>query len=1057
MKQLLPAFSRRLGLFTALASIALPAHGFAQSAWSGATDNDFSNAANWTPTAPDATDTARVDSGSPQVSNEVTVGHLDVGGGNVTISNTGVLTTTNGTTITSGTVSINSGGVMNSDVSLDGGSLSLDGHLNGQLDLNNGNVSVNGTLGSAVVGAGTALTNSGTTGQVNVSTGGTLVNNSGGTIEAVTNAGTASSAGTVGDVTNTAGSFTNDGTVTGRTTVSGGTVTNNFVITDADVAAAATFVNNSGATAGAVTNAGTASNAGTVASLTNTAGSFTNNAGGIITGKTAVEGGTVTNNFVITDADVAAAATFVNNTGATAGAVRNAGTASNAGTIASVQSDGGTFTNNAGGTVTGGTNISGGSVTNNASLNNVNVGTAGTFTNASGAIAGAVTNAGTASNAGTIASLTNTAGTFTNNAGGTITGATAVEGGTVTNNFVITDADVAAAAAFINNTGATAGAIRNAGTVTNAGTIASVQNDGGTFTNNAGGSVTGVTTVAGGSVVNNATLADVDVGAAGNFVNNSGATAGTVTNSGMAANDGMIAALQNNAGTFSNTGTISGTATVSGGSLINDGVISGAVDVDDGGLLSGNGTVGGILVNAGGILAPGPGIATLGVNGDVTFATGSTYQVDIATSDLSDRVDATGTVSIQGGTLAVKAATGNYATATSYTILTGGSITGTFDTVTSDFAFLSPTLIYDATTIDMRLDRNGVQFADVADTANGRATATAVEALGSGRAVYDAILSLDTATAASAFLQLSGEAHASLKSALLWQSRFPREAILDEIAWGPHQRETDATFWTSGFLSSNVLSGGDNAAGIDARFTGALFGADAPVSDHWRVGGMVGYGQQSFDQVDANAYYAGLYAMGDIGPVQLAGGAIYAHNEASTRRDIAFGTFTDQLSANYASATSQVFADLSWTYEWDMVKVQPFANLAYINLDTDGFQEKGGDAALSVTGGNAAITSSTVGLRWAMDWPENELPLSVSGLLGWRHIAGDVTPYSRMAFSGGSPFIIEGTEIPRDSVMAEIGVSAKLSKSARLTLNYSGEFGKGLRSNAIQMNLATSF
>jgi outer membrane autotransporter protein len=1057
MKQLLPAFYRRLGLFTALASIALPAHGFAQSAWSGATDNDFSNAANWTPTAPDANDTAHVDAGSPQVSNDATVGHLDVNGGNVTISNTGVLTSTNGTTITSGSVSINSGGVMNSDVSLDGGSLSLDGQLNGQLNLNNGNVSVNGTLGSAIVATGTALTNNGTTGQVNVSTGATLVNNGAATIDAVTNAGTTSNAGTVGSVTNTAGSFTNDGLVTGKTTISGGTVTNNFVITDADVAAAATFVNNSGASAGTVTNAGTASNAGTVGSLSNTAGSFTNNAGGTITGKTIVAGGTVTNNFVITDADVAATAAFVNNTGATAGAITNAGTTTNAGTIASVQNDGGTFTNNLGGTVTGDMNIAGGSVTNNASLNSVDVGTAGTFTNTSGASAGAVINAGMTSNAGTIASLTNTAGSFTNNAGGTITGTTTVEGGTVTNNFVITNADVAATAAFVNNTGATAGVVTNAGTVANAGKIASVQNDGGTFTNNTGGAVTGATTVAGGSVINNATLANVDVGAAGTFINNNGATAGTVTNSGIAANDGTIAALQNNAGTFSNTGTISGAAAVSGGSLVNDGTISGAVSIDDGGLLSGSGTVGGILVNAGGVLAPGPGIATLGVNGDVTFAAGSTYQVDIATGGVSDKVDATGAVSIQGGTLAVKAATGNYAAATSYTILTGGSIAGTFDTVTSDFAFLSPTLTYDVTTIDMRLDRNSVQFADVANTANGRAAAAAVEQMGSGRVVYDAVLSLDSATAASAFAQLSGEAHASVKSALLWQSRFPREAILDEIAWGPHQRETDVTFWTSGFLSSNVLSGGNNAAGIDTRVDGGLFGADAPVSDHWRVGGVVGFGQQSFAQVDANSYYAGLYAMGDIGPVQLAGGAIYAHNDASTQRDIAFGTFTDHLSANYASATSQVFADLSWTYDWDALKVQPFASLAYVNLDTDSFEEKGGDAALSAAGANAAITSSTVGLRWAMDWPENELPLSVSGLLGWRHIAGDVTPNLLMSFSGGSPFIIEGTEMPRDSVVAEIGVSAKLSKSARLTLNYSGEFGKGLRSNAIQMNLVTSF
>ncbi|WP_018897827.1 autotransporter domain-containing protein [Rhizobium sp. 2MFCol3.1] len=1129
MKPLLPALFRRLSLFTALVSAVAPTHALAQSAWSGGgADNEFSNGSNWTPAAPGAADTATVDTGSSQVTDDVTIGRLDVDGGNVTVTDSGTLTTTSGTTISSGSVSINAGGVVNSDVSLDGGSLSLDGNLNGRLNLNNGNVTVNGTLGSASVATGTALSNNGTTGDVDVSTGATFVNNSGATVDRVSNSGTTTNAGTVGSLTNTAGNFTNNagGTVTGTTTVLGGTVTNNFVITDADVAAVATFVNNqgatagtvrnsgtvtnagtiasvqndagtftnnaggvvtgsttvnggdvtnnaglnsvnvgaggtfintTGATAGAVANAGTTSNAGTIASLTNTAGTFTNNAGGTITGQTAVEGGTVTNNFVITDADVAAVATFVNNQGAIAGTVRNAGTVTNAGTIASVQNDAGTFTNNAGGIVTGSTTVNGGSVTNNASLNSVDVGTAGAFTNATGANAGAVTNAGTTSNAGTVTSLANTAGTFTNNAGGTITGQTTIHGGTVTNNFVITDADVAAVAAFVNNQGATAGAIRNSGTVTNAGTIASIENDAGTFTNNTGGTVTGATTVNGGSVVNNATLADVAVGAAGTFVNNSGAVAGTVTNSGTAANDGTIAALQNNAGTFSNTGTITGAATVSGGSLINDGTISGAVDVDDGGLLSGSGSIGGLVVNAGGVLAPGPGIATLGVNGDVTFRAGSTYQVDITSNGLSDSVNATGAVSIEGGTLVIKAAAGRYATATNYTILAAGSIAGTFDTVSSDFAFLSPTLIYDATSIDMQLDRNSVQFADVAQTANGRATATAVEALGSGSSVYDAVLPLDAATADDAFTQLSGEVHASLKSALLWESRFPREAILDEIASGLDKRDDAVVFWTSGYLSSNTWSGDGNAAAINVATDGIVFGADAPITDQWRVGGIIGYGQDSFSQANTDSYHAGLYAMGEIGKVTLAGGAIYSHSEASIRRDISFGTFSDRLAADYASATSQVFADVSWTHEVDGIKLQPFANLAYVNLDSDGFRETGGDTALSASSASDAITATTLGLRWSMDWLANEVPVTLSGMLGWRHLAGDVAPRSSLAFTGGSPFIIEAVEMPRDSLVAQVGVSATLSKSSRLTLSYSGEFGKGLQSSAARINFEARF
>jgi subtilase-type serine protease len=106
MKQLLPG-SRRLGLFTALASLALTMPSLAQSVWTGSADNEFSNGANWNPALPEAGDAAVVDTGSPQVTNDITIGTLGVDGGNVTIGNTGALTVTNGSTIQSGSIGIN--------------------------------------------------------------------------------------------------------------------------------------------------------------------------------------------------------------------------------------------------------------------------------------------------------------------------------------------------------------------------------------------------------------------------------------------------------------------------------------------------------------------------------------------------------------------------------------------------------------------------------------------------------------------------------------------------------------------------------------------------------------------------------------------------------------------------------------------------------------------------------------------------------------------------------------------------------------------------------------
>ncbi len=918
---------RRLQLCTAIVSLAwlLPAGVSAQSSWTGASDDNFSNGANWTPAAPGAADAAAIGSGAPTVSTNATVNTVDVTGGSLHVD--ADLSATGGTSLSDpGRIEISTGGRLISDVEMTGGNIANSGTLDGDLHM-------------------------------------------------------------------TGGETVNDGTISGKATIDDGKLTNNFVVTDVDVSAAAEFVNNSGAEAGNVTNAGTASNAGTIASLTNTGGSFTNNSGGTVTGDTNVIGGTVTNNFVVTYVDVAAAAIFVNNSGATAGNVANAGNSSNAGTVASLTNTDGTFTNNDGGRITGDTVITGGTVTNNFVVTNVDVMAAAIFVNNTGATAGDVTNAGNSSNAGTIASLTNTGGTFTNNDGGTITGDTKVSGGTMVNNFIVTDVDVAAAARFVNNTGATAGDITNAGTVSNAGTVASLNNTGGTFVNNDGG-------------------------------------------------------------------TITGNATVIGGTLVNDGTVGGAISIGTDGTLAGSGAIGGLTVGAGGTFAPGPGIATVPVNGNVTFEKGSTYQVETDASGLSDRLDAAGTVTIDGGTVEVLAGAGTYSPGTTYTILTGDSVTGAFDEVNSDLAFLSPILTYDPTSITLGLYRNDVDFADVTETRNTRATADAVQSLGNTNSVFLGVLPLNAAGARDAFSQLSGELHASLKSQLLQQAGLAREAVIDRINGNVPVQEIEggASFWMTGIAATDRFDSDGNAAGMNGHVAGLFAGIDGDVSDHWRVGGLFGYTNASAgNDADWDSFSAGLYVATEWGKLNFTTGAIYSKNDISTEREIAFGAFEDQLETDYQGATRQVFADLGWREKLGSVTLEPFANLAYVNLETDGFREKGGAAALSGSGGTDDVTLTTLGLRWSADIGNADLPATFSGTLGWRHAIGDLTPSSRFAFSSGSPFVIEGVSLPRDTAVLEASLSAQISKTARVKLSYSGEFAHSFAAHAAKASLVVDF
>ena len=158
-------------------------------------------------------------------------------------------------------------------------------------------------------------------------------------------------------------------------------------------------------------------------------------------------------------------------------------------------------------------------------------------------------------------------------------------------------------------------------------------------------------------------------------------------------------------GTLNLTGnnTYTGGTAVLAGTLAINGSVAGNVAVGSQGTLGGNGTIGGSVVNAG-TLAPGNSIGLLTVNGSYTQMAGSTYQVEVNNAGQGDRINVGGAAAIQGGTVQVLAAAGSYANSTTYTIVRAtGGVSGTYAGVTSNFAFLTPTLSYDANDVFLTL------------------------------------------------------------------------------------------------------------------------------------------------------------------------------------------------------------------------------------------------------------------------------------------------------------------------------------------------------------------
>ena len=529
--------------------------------------------------------------------------------------------------------------------------------------------------------------------------------------------------------------------------------------------------------------------------------------------------------------------------------------------------------------------------------------------------------------------------------------------------------------------------------------------------------------------------------------------------------------------------TYTGLTSVESGTLVVNGSLAGSVSVASGGRLGGNATIGG-SVTSGGTLAPGNSIGTINVAGNLVLQPGSTYEVETEPGGTAaDLIHVAGTATLAGQVLHI-GFDGAYAPLATYTILTAdGGVAGTFDGVASTLAFLDPTLGYTANSVLLTLARNEASFASVAGTPNQRAAAAGVESLGSGNAVFDAVLGLDAAGARQAFDALSGEVHASLKSGLIEDSRFVREAALARLqalpAAGGAKAATaagngaaDAPFaaWAQGFGSWGSTDGDGNAAGLD-RDTGGLFvGGDAGLGDTGRLGFVAGYQNSSYEaggrasSADADSFHLGVYGGAGLFGLNLRGGAAYAWADIDTARNAAFAGFSEHLTGSTDARTAQVFGEAGYAISTGWAAFEPFAGLAYVNVSTDGYTERGGAAALAVRGDTTEVTYSTLGVRFSADLPAAFGSAKVSGIAGWRHAFDAPDPAAINALAGGAAFAVYGVPIAEDVAVIGAGLEFDLGAmpelgvaGATLGLSYDGQFGSGVSENAAKARLTLTF
>lgn len=568
--------------------------------------------------------------------------------------------------------------------------------------------------------------------------------------------------------------------------------------------------------------------------------------------------------------------------------------------------------------------------------------------------------------------------------------------------------------------------------------------------------------------------------------------------------DAHFANAINGNGRFTKTGTgslnltgtsaLSGPTTIAAGRLaVNGWLASSAVTVESGATLGGNGTIGRLNVLAGGIAAPGNSIGTLTVNGNVSFAPGSIYQVEVNGASQSDQIISTGTITVSGATLAIAAISGAMPPSVRFKLFdAAGGVSGQFTSVTSNFAFLTSGLSYDASQTFLTIARNDVSFGSVGQTRNQTSLGLAGEQLGTGNPVYDAVVKLDAPSARQAFDALSGEVHASAQGILVEESNVVRGTAIDRVrsafgtvaasqqpvmtygftadmaapVTGPMPRlvpNDRFAVWGQGFGSWGRNGAQGGVSKLSRSSGGFLLGADASVFDTWRVGLYSGYSRSTFEAKgrissgNSDNYHLGLYGGGQWGAFGLRAGAAYSWHDMSVDRTVSFTGFSDRLRSDYNAATAQVFGELGYRIDAGRVALEPFAGLAYVNLQSDGFTEWGGTAALAGHSSDMSTAFTTLGMRASTTVTVNGMGLELRGALAWRRAFGDVTPASILSFAGGSPFSIAGIPIAKNAAVLDAGLDLAVAPNATLSLSYGGQYSAHAIEQTVKGSLAVKF
>jgi uncharacterized protein with beta-barrel porin domain len=250
----------------------------------------------------------------------------------------------------------------------------------------------------------------------------------------------------------------------------------------------------------------------------------------------------------------------------------------------------------------------------------------------------------------------------------------------------------------------------------------------------------------------------------------------------------------------------------------------------------------------------------------------------------------------------------------------------------------------------------------------------------------------------------------------------------------------------------------------DYTSSSVMVGADYRIDNHFTVGSFLSFSHTDADldhigsSATVDTYSPGLYGSYVNGGWYANALVAYGFNSYTSNRNIDFTTISGTNTG--ATQGSQYQGSLGGGYEFQTghFKYGPFAQLQYVNLNINSFNEEG-PTALDIGQQNADSLRSQVGFEARYAQRVGPIYLVPHASVAWQHEfldnSRDIT--SQFDGTGSGTFDVQTTGPDRESAFIDVGINADLNRDVTLFTDYETEVGGNYSDQSVQGGVRIGF